>query len=140
MRMGRMVDLSGRRFGMLTVVSEEPRPSKRHRIWLCRCDCGNETKVRQDHLGEKIQACGCLQKMRTSEAKRTHSRTESVEYTAWCRMKARCYNRNSKDYPEYGGRGIQVDNAWLHSFEQFLADMGPRPSSQHSVDRIDNSA
>ena len=60
------------------------------------------------------------------------------EYSAWYNMKRRCYNKNQKDYPRYGGRGIFVCNRWLDSYEAFLEDMGRRPSSRHSIDRIDN--
>ena len=60
------------------------------------------------------------------------------EYSAWYNMKRRCYNKNQKDYPRYGGRGIFVCDRWLDSYEAFLEDMGRRPSSRHSIDRIDN--
>jgi hypothetical protein len=50
-------------------------------------------------------------------------------------MKARCYNHNEKCYPRYGGRGIRVSERWVHSFENFITDMGPRPSKEHSLDR-----
>jgi len=53
-------------------------------------------------------------------------------------MRDRCSNEKSPGFKDYGGRGIRVDAAWLHSFETFLADMGPKPSPQHSIDRIDN--
>jgi hypothetical protein len=53
-------------------------------------------------------------------------------------MKSRCYNPRNNRYYRYGARGIQVCDRWLHSFENFLADMGPRPSPKHSIDRIDN--
>lgn len=55
-------------------------------------------------------------------------------------MKVRCYNQNNHKYPSYGGRGIKVCDRWKDSFESFLEDMGPRPSDQHSIDRIDNNA
>jgi hypothetical protein len=54
-------------------------------------------------------------------------------------MKGRCYNPKNQDYPAYGGRGIIVCDQWLDSFETFLADMGPRPSPDHSIDRINNN-
>lgn len=61
----------------------------------------------------------------------------SVEYQAWQNMKARCLNPNNPQYGDYGGRGIQVSERWLESFDNFLADMGPRPPGM-SLDRIDN--
>lgn len=61
----------------------------------------------------------------------------SPEYKIWIGIKRRCFNPNSKDYPKWGGRGIVVCDAWNASFEQFLADMGPRPSPRHQIDRLD---
>jgi hypothetical protein len=63
---------------------------------------------------------------------------ETVEYRTWSRMKERCLNPNTDSFERYGGRGIRVCNRWLDSFENFLADMGRRPSDEHSIDRIDN--
>ncbi len=67
-----------------------------------------------------------------------HGKSKTLEYKAWRRIKIRCYNTNCKDYKDYGGRGITVCDRWRHSFENFYADMGPRPSPKHSIDRIDN--
>ena len=65
------------------------------------------------------------------------SRKRSPEYMAWAQMKLRCLNPKSPKYPRYGGRGISVCSAWLE-FDAFIADMGARPSPDHSIDRIDN--
>lgn len=59
----------------------------------------------------------------------------SVEYKTWLGMKRRCYDEKYKDYPNWGGRGIRVCERWLHSFVNFLEDMGPRPAGQYSIDR-----
>ena len=66
-------------------------------------------------------------------------RVASPEYRAWQMMKNRCTNPNAADYAYYGGRGIQVDPSWLNSFETFLADMGRRPSTKHTLDRVDGN-
>lgn len=63
--------------------------------------------------------------------------TESVEYETWCRIKYRCYNKKSKDYNDYGGRGIEMCDEWKNSFENFYKDMGKRPSKNHSIERLD---
>lgn len=60
------------------------------------------------------------------------------EYNAWRAMKQRCYYPKAVSYPNYGARGITVCDRWLHSYENFLADMGRKPSSKHSLDRKDN--
>ena len=67
----------------------------------------------------------------------THGMRNSPEYKTWCNMKARCYNPKSSYYVNYGGRGIKVCGRWLNSFANFLADMGPKPSPKHSLDRVD---
>ena len=65
-------------------------------------------------------------------------RQRTPEYYAWARMKHRCNNANNKRYHRYGSRGISVCDRWMNSYEAFLEDMGRRPSSKHSIDRIDN--
>ena len=67
----------------------------------------------------------------------THGMCYTPEYHCWKAMKSRCSNPNIPAYKNYGGRGISVCAWWLHSFENFYADMGPRPDS-HSIERIDN--
>ena len=64
--------------------------------------------------------------------------TDKPEYRVWASMKQRCLNENSHRYYRYGGRGISICSRWISSFENFLSDMGERPSADHSIDRIDN--
>lgn len=68
---------------------------------------------------------------------RSHRKSRTPEYKNWCGMRARCLNPNNEDYANYGGRGVTIWPAW-QNFEVFLADMGPRPSPSHSIDRRDN--
>lgn len=67
----------------------------------------------------------------------THNQTDSPEYNTWMSMKQRCLNPNAPNYDLYGGRGIKICDRWVNSFEDFLSDMGYKPSSKHSIDRID---
>jgi hypothetical protein len=84
----------------------------------------------------KTQSCGCLF-AETLGNRRTHGMSRTPTYGVWQDMRKRCENPKSKSYPDYGGRGIKVCKRWLR-FENFLADMGERPSLQHEIDRVDN--
>jgi hypothetical protein len=75
-----------------------------------------------------------------SGRKPTHGGRYLPEYTVWADMRRRCLNTTRKDYARYGGRGITICDRWINSFANFLADMGPRPSPQHSIERRDNDA
>lgn len=131
-------DLAGRRVGRLTVVSfSGSRGGKR--MWRCLCDCGKETLSSAGNLvSGRSSSCGCAAKEKTIARSTRHGGSHSPEYAAWRNMLARCECPGSSSYPRYGGAGISVCPEW-HSFEQFLSDLGPRPTSRHSVDRIDNS-
>jgi hypothetical protein len=112
-------------------------------LWLCRCDCGEETVVSsRDLRSGHARSCGCLrdETARTvGHRNRKHGRSTSPEYRAWTEMKRRCYGENRRGYDNWGGRGIVVCERWLNSFEDFLADTGPRPSPAHSLDRWPNN-
>ena len=70
--------------------------------------------------------------------RKTHGMSGTPTYNSSMGMRQRCHNPNAWNYPHYGGRGIQVCNRWLESFENFLADMGEKPSRRHSIGRVDN--
>ena len=120
------------RFGRWTVLSYEPGRT------VCRCECGTErTFSHTAYLRDgQSKSCGCLSRERTAALNRTHGRTHSREYSAWCNAKTRCYNPRSEKFPAYGGRGITMCPEWRESFAQFLADIGPAPPSTF-LDRID---
>lgn len=130
-------DLTGQRFGRLVVQSRAPNQG-RQTCWHCVCDCGCEKVAHSSNLLRGLTAsCGCLHRERASSAARTHGMTGTPEFISWMQMRARCINPRLRSYPRYGGRGITVCARWLDSFESFLADMGPRPTARHSLDRID---
>lgn len=136
--MPRKIDICGQTFGRLTVKAEGPRRGARRSVY-CRCACGSDGLFDpRSLLSGKTKSCGCYQRDVVAAAclqHTTHGRSKSAEYNIWQKMKARCGNPNDAKYPIYGGRGIEVCEAWSDSFESFLLDMGPRPTSKHSIDR-----
>jgi hypothetical protein len=125
----------GEKFGRLTVISYK---NKGH--WECLCDCGNTSYVYTGSLRRGFtNSCGCIHKEQLSARVTKHGLSKSNEYKILRYMKDRCYNKNNSRYGDYGGRGIKVCERWLHSVENFVADMGKRPSKKHSIDRIDNN-
>lgn len=125
---------SGHRFGRLTALERIGRQPNGVAVWRCKCECGAQKEVTQSNLvSGNVRSCGCL----VVDTFTTHGMTDSPEYRAWCHMKERCSNPRVHNYHRYGGRGIRVCDRWLNSFENFLADMGPRPSEMHSLERED---
>lgn len=105
-----------------------------HRSIICKCECGNEKEIRtHDFLTGRSKNCGCY----NEHAK--HNLSNSSEYGIWKGMRRRCCNPSDNRYKDYGGRGIKVCDKWMNSFEEFYKDIGPRPSKEHTIDRIDNN-
>lgn len=130
-------DLTGQRFGRWVVVgpSHVRVCGKRH--WVCRCDCGQSGLVTTGNLHSGTsQSCGCLT-AETASRRRKHGASKTPELSVWRNMIRRCHNPGATNYKDYGGRGIAVCGRWRQSFAAFLADVGPRPSPGHSIDRID---
>lgn len=109
-----------------------------HRIYLCKCQfCGNEFGEYLSNLvKENPRGCGCRKGIGYNVK---HGATGTTEYKSWQMMKERCLTETNKAYPYYGGRGIKVCDRWLESFENFLQDMGKKPSPLHSLDRFPNN-
>ena len=136
------IDLTGQKFGRLTVIALSPERQSGQRMWQCRCDCGKQPTIRSDHLrsGRQI-SCGCwnIEKAGLQSGMiRSHGLTHHPLYHLWVNIKHRCNNPSYHSYHLYGGRGITIADEWANSFERFLADMGERPSPNHSIDRKDN--
>lgn len=122
--MSKFQDLTGQRFGRLTVikrVENKTYPSGQKKVeWLCKCECGKETTVSsQCLLNGHTKSCGCTKGEFIRQKKATHKESNTKLYRIWQAMKRRCYNANTKDYKLYGSRGIAVCDEWFNSFEAF---------------------
>lgn len=137
--MRHMLCLTGQRFGRLVVLREAERfPCGLRRV-LCQCDCGRTTIVGVGILlARQTKSCGCWQRERLITHGLAGRNTKAPEYRAWVGAKQRCLNPRSDRFKHYGGRGITMCERWLHSFTSFYEDMGQRPTTLHSLDRINN--
>jgi hypothetical protein len=116
--MGKLVDLTGRVSGRLTVISFARR-KKDELEWHCRCECGTETIVNGRSIRKGLsKSCGCFRKDKTMEMRTTHGQSKTRLYKIWLGMRARTGNPNEKIYKYYGGRGISICNEWS-SYEGF---------------------
>jgi hypothetical protein len=138
----RLVNRLGQRFGSLTVVELHGIVGGRA-VWNCICDCGKSVSRPGYKLqGSPNSSCGCKQIF----GQVTHGLSKSPEFSIWYGMKERCYNPKAISYPWYGGRGITVCARWLDGedgksgVECFVEDMGRRPSTEFSIERVNNDA
>lgn len=147
-------DMTGREFGEWKVIEYA---GSKHGLWFkCLCSCGFVGIVKGLELRRRSMSCGhngSTYKHGFSRRRKKERKTElkprqtkhgygrrngkTPEYLAWVHIHTRCNNKNCKAYPDYGGRGITVCKRW-DDFVSFLADMGAKPSAQHSIDRINN--
>lgn len=131
----------GTKFNRLIVLSI-PVIHKGHRMYICQCDCDKIVIVRGSALLTKnTLSCGCLNNELVADLginTKTHGYTGTPEYWAYKHMIDRCYNIKTSNYKNYGGRGIVVCERWLQSFDNFIADMGDKPTKKHSLDRVNN--
>lgn len=141
-----IVDITGKNFGRLTAI-ETAGTRNRKMAWRCECSCGNETIVTGVHLRRgEIQSCGCLQRERAAESTGRRNRKHghaarsgfTSEYRSFWSMHRRCLYPSHTAYKWYGARGIIVCERW-QTFENFLADMGPKPTPKHQIDRLDSN-
>lgn len=139
------LNLTGQKFGRLTVLHACGFDPRKNSLWRVHCHCGGEVIVKGYRLrfGE-TRSCGCLQResaRKTGARNTTHGHrihdVRSPTYESWSGMLARCYRMTHKRYADYGGRGIAVCPGWRQSFVKFIRDMGERPSGL-TLDRKDN--
>ncbi len=137
-----VIDLQGESFGRLRVLDRLGRTACGGARWLCLCACGRlHVAASTDLRRGVVRSCGCATSEFIAEAKTTHGHTRAgavtPEYSAWRLMLSRCRQETNVNFRYYGGRGIRVCEEWQRSFEQFLADVGPKPSPEYSIDRVD---
>ena len=140
--MGKFVDLTGFRFGRLTVLHEAGRSKAGKVLWLCQCDCGN-TKiiVGGDLRSGRTASCGCYHHRVVTEQVTIHGSRFSRLYRIWSAMKYRCGSPSADNYADYGGRGIKVCTEWERSFSAFKKwALENGYSDELSIDRIDGDA
>jgi len=134
--MGKLIDETKKKYGRLRVICRVEHAS-RQAMWKCKCKCGNEVIVVGQSLREGLtQSCGCWHKELLGKRSTKHGGTGTPEHDIWNGIKKRCYNPNVEYYDRYGGRGVRMCKRWRESFKNFLADVGPRPSPKHSLDRF----
>lgn len=148
--MAKPLDLTGQKYGRLTAVNNTGKKNLRNFIWNFKCDCGSTVELPSGEVRRgRVGSCGCLgkelarERMKKiqslgTEAAKTHGMTNTRTFVSWDSMKQRCLNPNHKSYCEYGGKGVEVCDRWINSFENFLADMGERPIGT-TLDRKDGS-
>jgi hypothetical protein len=127
----RKLDLEGKKYGRLTLIKLVGVNKSKQRVWLCLCDCGTEHQASQAHITRgSSTSCGCYRKERTT----THNHSRTPEWFAYQHAKARC-KPDHESHEHYFDRGILFR---FTSFKDFFAEIGPRPTPKHSLDRRDN--
>lgn len=135
--MSKAVDLTGMRFGRLTVISKTRSNSGRV-AWMCKCDCGNETApMTTELLKGRTQSCGCLHSENIGNASRKHGQYKTRLYRIWGNMIQRCSNPKNDNYHLYGAKGVSVCDEWkdFAVFSKWAMENGY--SDSLSIDRIE---
>lgn len=137
----RRKDITGQKYGRLTVLAFSCVDRYRRAVWLCSCECGAITQASGIELrsGHRV-SCGCAHMEQLASPKAaTHGHAKRGKVTptfrTWLAMLRRCREPKSTQYKWYGGRGITVCERW-QDFSNFLADMGERPEGR-TIDRVD---
>jgi len=140
--MGKLQDLTGKTFSRLFVVGLAGRNNSGTHLWECLCQCGATTSATRGNLKNgHTKSCGCLRMDVSFQINLKHGHAHKGErtptYRSWDAMKDRCLRQECEAFKHYGGRGIKICERWLHSFENFLADMGECPPGL-TIDRKNN--
>lgn len=136
------IDITGQKFGRLTVMVYTHSNKDKKACFDCQCECGNIANVSGKSLRNgNTKSCGCLRNERIKALNTTHgacSVGKTKMYFIWRAMICRCTNPKNKNFHQYGGRGITVCDEWLHDYARFLNDIGERPTDKHTLDRKEN--
>ena len=137
-----MIDLTGEKFGRLTVIRPSGKNAHGSYMWLCECDCGN-TKVLNSYELRRgnVRSCGCLNRELARDRMTKHGYSKTKIYSEWKKMIYRCKNSNPYNSSRYAQRGIKVCDIWANDFETFLNHVSRLPHFDepgYSLDRIDN--
>jgi hypothetical protein len=132
-------NMTGLRFGRLSVLKRAGSDGGGKATWLCRCDCGRKATVTGASLrGRNTKSCGCYGQQ-TGHLNTTHGHLKSYqvtsEYVVWRGMLARCYQPHNYGFRWYGGRGIGVCKRWRGDFAKFIADVGTKPAADYVFSR-----
>lgn len=142
-----MIDLTGKKFGRLTVLNKAGSGKNKSLLWNCVCDCGREVVIDGLYLRSgDTKSCGCYRKECASKRMSTHKMSKTRLYRVWAGVKNRCYNENASNYKYYGAKGITMCDEWKDSFESFRNwaiasgyNENARPQ-ECTLDRIDNNS
>lgn len=137
--MSRLIDLTGRKFGKLTVIKRSGSTKNKQARWECLCECGNRKVVTgYDMTSGRIKSCGC--ESVKNRFTKTHGFTKERIYSIWAGIKNRCYNDKKGEYFLYGGRGIFMCESWRNDFMSFYEwSMENGYKDNLTIDRIDNN-
>lgn len=131
-------DLTGKKFGRLTVIKYFGKGKYKALRWECQCECGGKSiTLGKDLRKGTTKSCGCLLVEWCKNNHVTHGMRHTPEYSAWASMKDRCLRKTNLNYYRYGGRGIKICKRWINSFENFYSDLGKRPDG-FSLERKNN--
>lgn len=138
--MSKIIDLTGQRYGKLTVIDRAENKSEKTR-WLCKCDCGKTTVAYSNNLIRgKHTSCGCVRNERVANLNKSHGLSNTRLFRIWKDVKRRCYKDTRPCYDNYGGRGILMCEEWKNDFQAFYEwSMANGYSDNLSIDRIDNN-
>jgi hypothetical protein len=130
------LDLTGHVYGRLTVISEALKRG-RHTMYNCLCECGLASVAYATNLRSGYTtSCGCL---RTELHSTQGGGSNNAAYKNWESMVARCHNIKHDQYEKYGAIGVHVHLPWRYDFQAFLRYIGPKPTVNHTIDRIENA-